>query len=442
VTAFIAIAAAMIVAALGWIIVPLLRRRESTGVSGDASNVSVLRDQLAELDADLANGTITREHYDLARRELEQRVLEDTSRATVDERSGPPPFAGAWTAAIVATALPIAAVLLYVTLGNHDAFAPAARVKADARQHDLSPEKVEEMIAKVVARLEKEPNNLEAWSVLAHTYYAMNRMPEAIRAFDRAVALEPNNANLLADYADAVAANQNSIEGKPLELITRALKADPTQWKALALAGTAAFDRKDFKLAVDYWEKLKASLPPQSEMLRSVDASIAEAKAAGGLDTAAAKAAAGPDTAAAKATAVPNTAPAKAAAGPDTAAGASAPPSRSAAIAGTVNLSTAFAAKTAPTDTVYIFARAAQGPKMPLAILRKQVKDLPVTFSLDDSMAMAPEMKLSNFDEVIVGARISRSGSATAQSGDFEGFSKPVKLGANSVAVVIDTARP
>ena len=121
-TAFIVIAAAMVVAALGWIIVPLLRRRESAGVSLDASNVSVLRDQLAELDADLANGTITHEHYDLARRELEQRVLEDTSRAAVDEGSGPPPFAGAWTAAIVATALPITAVLLYVILGNHEAF--------------------------------------------------------------------------------------------------------------------------------------------------------------------------------------------------------------------------------------------------------------------------------------------------------------------------------
>jgi cytochrome c-type biogenesis protein CcmH len=238
----------------------------------------------------------------------------------------------------------------------------------------------------------------------------MKRLPDAVRAYEQAVKRIPDNPKLLADYADAVAATQNSIEGKPLELVERALKIDPTHWKALALAGTAAFDRKDYKLAVDYWERLRAALPPNSEMLRSVEASIDEAKTAGGITTATASAAP--------------------------------PPGKQATITGTVNLSAALNGKATPNDTVFVFARAAQGPRMPLAILRKQVKDLPTQFSLDDSMAMTPEMKISNFDEVVVGARISKSGSAAPQAGDLEGFSKPVKIGANNVDVVIDTARP
>jgi len=283
--------------------------------------------------------------------------------------------------------------------------------------------------------LQKEPENPEGWVMLAHTYYALKRMPEAVRAYEQAVKRQPDNANLLADYADALAATQNSIQGRPLELVERALKVDPTQWKALALAGTAAFDRKDFKLAVGYWEKLRTTLPPNSEILRSVESSIAEAKAAGGIQTAAAQ----PDAATA------NSAPSRTSATiADGAASVSSRPATSsrASITGTINLSAALSSRTAPTDTVYVFARAAQGPKMPLAILRKQVKDLPAKFALDDSMAMMPEMKLSNFDEVIVGARISKSGSATPQSGDLEGYSGPVKLGANSVDVIIDRTRP
>ena len=111
-------------------------------------------------------------------------------------------------------------------------------------------------------------------------------------------------------------------------------------------------------------------------------------------------------------------------------------------VSGKVSVAPALAGKAAPTDVVFIFARAASGPPMPLAVLRKQVKDLPVEFALDDSMAMAPNLKLSGFAEVVVGARISRSGSATPQSGDLQGLSRPVKVGASGVAVVIDTAVP
>jgi len=321
--------------------------------------------------------------------------------------------------------------LLYFTLGSHQAFAPAGTTTsapADG-QHDTSPQKVAEMAANLAARLEKEPDSAEGWSILAHTYYSLKRFPEAVGAYERAAKLMPDNADLLADYADALGAATNSLDGKPTELIQRALKANPAQWKALALAGTVAFNHKDYKQAVVYWEHLKGVLPPESDMARSIDSSIAEAKELGGIKAAAAPTA--PKTAAGAAVA-----PTSGTAAPT----ASVTPG--AAISGTVTLSPALARTAAPEDTVFITARAAQGPKFPLAIVRKQVKDLPFRFSLDDSMAMSPDMKMSNFADIVIAARVTKSGNATPQSGDFEGFSKPVKQGASGLAVVIDSTRP
>jgi cytochrome c-type biogenesis protein CcmH len=295
-----------------------------------------------------------------------------------------------------------------------------------------------DMAARLAVRLEKEPDNAEGWVMLARTYYALNRHADAARAFERAAMLVPDSAELLADYADALAAAQGgTLSGKPLALVQRALKIDPAQWKALALAGTAAFDRKEYRQAVAYWERMKATVPPGSPIAQSIDSSIAEARALGGLKAGADAAA--PPTAMGKAPATPAAgATGKAAAGPPTAAAAL----PRAAVSGTVKLAPALAAKAAPNDTVFIFARAAAGSKMPLAVLRKQVKDLPARFTLDDAMAMAPNMALSNFGEVVVGARISQSGNAAPQSGDLEGLSPTVKVGASGIDIVIDRALP
>jgi cytochrome c-type biogenesis protein CcmH len=269
------------------------------------------------------------------------------------------------------------------------------------------------MVADLAVRLEREPDNINGWVILARSYYVMNRFDDAAKAYERAVTLVPNDPDLLADYADTLAVTTGgNLSGKPLELAKRALAVDPTHWKALALIGTEAFNRKDYKAAIQYWEKLKAVAPPGAPIAQSIDASIAEARELGGM-----KVAAKP--------------PAPAA-----------PASAGGRVAGKVDLSPALKGKVAPTDTVFVFARAAEGPRMPLAILRKQVKDLPFEFALDDSMAMAPNMKLSSFPDVVVGARVSRSGNATPQSGDLEGVSKPVKVGATGVAVLIDNALP
>lgn len=409
-TAFLVVAAAMLAVAVAWVLVPLLARRTHASPDPEATNLTVLRDQLAELAADLARGTLTQERYEQAKLELERRVLDEVKP---DQPAGTasPPAASAWTAAILGAVIPIAAIALYVAVGTPGALLAGAP-GASGAQHEVTPDQLEAMVAKLAAHVEKNPDDAQGWTLLARSYYVMGRYPEAVRAYARAAALVPRDADLLADYADALAVTQGrSLQGKPLELVQRALEVDPEHWKALALAGTAAFDRKDYGRAIAYWERLKRVVPGDSEIGRSVDASIAEARELAG---------------------------AKPAAGAPKAAAAAA----STKVTGQVRLAPALAAKAAPTDTVFIFARAATGPPMPLAVLRKQVKDLPLDFTLDDSMAMAPTLRLSGFAEVIVGARVSRSGTATPQSGDLQGLSQPVKVGATGLAIVIDTAVP
>jgi len=406
VIAFLVVAAAMLAVAVAWVLVPLLARRERVSPDPEATNLAVLRDQVAELATDLARGTLTQERYEQAKLELERRVLDEVKPGELAGTASPP-AASAWTAAILGAVIPVAAVALYVTVGSPGALLAQAP-GASGPRHEVTPGELEAMVAKLAAHVEKNPDDAQGWTLLARSYYVMSRYPEAVRAYERAAALVPRDADLLADYADALAVTQGrSLQGKPLELVQRALEIDPEHWKALALAGTAAFGRKDYGRAIAYWERLRRVVPGDSEVGRSVDASIAEAR----------------ELAGAKSAAAPKAAPAAA----------------SAKVAGKVSLAQGLAANTAPTDTVFIFARAASGPPLPLAVLRKQVKDLPLDFTLDDSMAMAPNLKLSGFAEVVVGARVSRSGNATPQSGDLQGLSKPVKVGAAGVAVVIDT---
>jgi cytochrome c-type biogenesis protein CcmH len=434
--AFVSIAALMVAAALAWILIPLLRAPSVTGVAREGSNVAILRDQLKELENDIANGTLTRDQYEQSRQDLERRVLEESQTSPRAAKALPSPV-GAWTAAVVAGALPLAALIIYVALGNFDAFSTAGRgapASTAAGQHDVSPEQIAKMIAELEARLEKEPNNADGWAILARTYYQLNRFPEATRAYEHAAALAPDDATLLADYADALGAAQGGLHGKALELVSRALAVDPMQWKALALAGTAAFERKDYPQAVVYWERMKTTVPPNSPIAKSIDASIAEARELGGLKPGPGAGASTAVASAGKATAVPAAKPAPAATATASGGGAS--------IAGTASLAPALTAKVSPDDVVFIFARPAQGSRMPLAIIKKQVRDLPIAFTLDDSTGMGNGATLSTAGEVVVGARVSRSGQAIAQSGDVEGLSAPVKVGARGVAVVMDKTIP
>ena len=302
------------------------------GVAREASNVAILRDQLRELDADLATGTMPRDRYEQARRELEQRAFEESQRVRQrrgarprNRRRGRPRSSPARSPSRRCCSMSRSATT------THSRRSRAQRATAAPSTRSRAQE-IEAMAAKLAARLEKRARQRRGWVMLARTYYALNRHADAARAFDRAMALIPDNADLLADYADALGAAEGGLRGKSLELIERALKADPTHWKALALAGTAAFNRKDYKSAVAYWERMKATVPPASPLAGSIDASIAEARELGGLKADGGRTASPPATGDAEAAPLRRPLPRAAAA-------------HGATIAGTVSLAPALAAQ-------------------------------------------------------------------------------------------------
>jgi cytochrome c-type biogenesis protein CcmH len=425
VTTFVVIAAILTAVGLAWLLPPLLRRERATlTVERAAANLGILKDQLAELEAERARGAVSAEQYAETKAELERRVLEDVATEIPAATPAASRSARA-TALVIALVVPIAAGLIYWQRGDLAAFDPALQQAiGEGSPHNMSPQEVEQIVQKLAERLKQEPDNANGWLTLARTYYVMRRFSEAVQAYEQLVKLVPDDASVLADYADALAmARGRRISGEPMALVNKALALDPNHWKALAMAGTEAFDRKDYKSAVEYWERLRRSVPADSEIAKSIAASIAEARQLGGVES-----------------------PSVAAAPPSQTA---APPARSPAatpgagsVAGSVDLAPALKAKVRPDDVVFIFARAAEGPRMPLAIVKVQVKDLPTHFVLDDAMAMSPDFKLSSFAEVVVGARVSKSGQAMPASGDLEGLSKPVKVGTRGVSVTIDRVVP
>jgi cytochrome c-type biogenesis protein CcmH len=301
----------------------------------------------------------------------------------------------------VGVLIPVAAVLLYLQFGTPKGLDVTQHTAGDVSS--MTAEHFQEMTEKLAARMREKPDDAEGWMMLGRAYRALERFQEAADALRKAVVLNPGNADLLADLAEALALrNGRTLAGEPTKLLDRALKLDPDNDKVLVLSGSAAFERKDYKAAIRHWEALLKRPKVSGELAQALSAGIAEARA---LST-------GKKTVAVK--------PA---------------PGR---VSGIVTLDTALRARAAPEDTVFVYARAAQGPRMPLAIVKVQVKDLPYNFSLDDSMAMMPEMKLSAFTEVIVGARVSKSGGAKPAAGDLEGASAKVSPGADGVTVAIN----
>ncbi len=428
-TVFWIVAAILIVVALLFVLPPLWRRGKpdaAGGVAAQPLNVAVYRDQQQELEADRHAGTLSEDQYERARVELERRLLEDVSNtpapAPVQRTSGRAPVI------VLGVAVPLLAVGLYFAVGSPRALAPVempahgAGGGGDAKGKLPSPEQIEAMVAKLAERMKQNPDDPQGWAMLGRSYAVMGRYNDSAAAYANAVARVPDNPHLLADYADAMAMAQGqSLQGEPEKLIMRALKVDPNHVKSLALAGTIAFDKKDFPTAIKYWEKMATLVPPDSEMARNMQGSIAEARERMG---GAPKMAAAAEQPAEKPAPVPDKA-----VGGGSASG----------VSGTVTLSPALKGKVKPDDTVFIFARAAEGPRMPLAILRKKASELPLTFTLNDSMAMNPVANLSSAPRVIIGARISKSGNAMPQPGDLQGATQPVSNSGKNLSVVIDT---
>lgn len=423
--AFLTVAALMTAIALGFVLPTLLGKQRGGTLQAqrDQVNLAVLRDQFRELDADLAVGTIDTTGYESARHELEQRVAEDVQPAK------PMPAVGAGMrlqAIVIGLLVVTGAAGLYAYLGAPKGLDPAQVAAPNANAHDMSPTEAMAMVERLAQRLKAEPNNAEGWLMLGRSYSAMGRFAEASSAYAHLVTLVPGDAQLLTDYADVLGMAQGkNLQGEPEKLLVRALAIDPKNTMALALLGTAKFERAEYAAAISDWQKILTLTPPDSEMARMAMANIKEAQA-----TAAGNPSSQPD-----ASEVPAAITEPVAKSPS--------PTATAAtqVAGTVELDPALRSQVADTDTVFIFARAAQGPRFPLAVLRKQVKDLPLSFVLDDSMSMTPDAKLSGFPLVIVGARVSKSGSATPSAGDLEGSIAPVAPGSKGLKIKISAKR-
>ena len=278
-----------------------------------------------------------------------------------------------------------------------------------------SPEaQIAAMVGQLEERLKSQPDDAQGWTMLGRSYSVLGRYAEADQAYRKVIALRPTDAQAWADRADALAmANGRRLQGEPETLIARALELDPRNLKALALAGTVAFDRADYATAARLWEAAVAAGEPGSELVRNLQGGVDEARQR-------AAQAAGGGAAAASASGA-----------------AQAPATTAARVSGKVVLAPDLQGRAAPEDTVFVFARAVDGPRAPLAVLRRQVKDLPFEFVLDDSLAMNAALKLSSARQVVVSARVSKAGNAVAQAGDLQGSSPPVAVGADGLQIVI-----
>lgn len=299
---------------------------------------------------------------------------------------------------------------------------PAPPQAAATEGQTPSPQEIAAMVDRLAERLKERPDDAQGWAMLARSYMALERLDEAAQASERALKLQPDSPQALADHADVLAMkNGRTLEGEPMRLIERALQIDPDHLKSLALAGAAAFDRGDMTEAARLWERVSLLGPPGSDIVQQARDGAAEARRLAAQVAGAAPA--GAQTP-------------KAAAGPASTAAA---PAR---VSGTVTIGESLKSRLQPDDTLFVYARAADGRGMPLAILRRQARDLPLQFTLDDSHAMGPGSGLSTARQVVIGARISRSGQAMPQSGDLEGFSAPVDVGSPGVRVEISRVVP
>ncbi len=411
-TLFWALALALVLATLATLVVPLLRARPPRERPADAdASAAVYRDQKHELDADLASGAISADERDATGAELVSRLgaeLAAEAPAPVAPASRAP-----WITAIVIVALvPAAALLAYLALGRPDA------LDADVARKRFSDAEIVAMVERLAQRMKENPSDAQGWLLLGRSWNALQRYDDAAKAYGEAAARLPGNADVLADWADTLGMTQGrKLAGRPTELIAQALAIDPQHPKSLALAASAAMERGDDKAAVAYWRRLLAVLPPGSEDAQGVRETIAQLEGGSAVTP--------PATA-------PVPAPASSPAQP------AAPASAASRVAGRVVVAPALASRVPPDATLFVFARAPQGSRMPLAIVRRSARDLPFDFALDDSMAMSPAARLSGASSVVVEARISASGTATPSPGDLVGQSAAVAPGTSGIVVTIE----
>lgn len=457
------LSAGLIGLAMVFIALPLLRpERPTDAPAQDELNLAVFKERLQELDDDLAAGFLERDQYAAARRDLERDLLHDVEGEAGRARAS----GGRWIALVLAVAVPAGAVYMYTRIGEYEIIERMEGIafRGESQQPLVGPDgqalpPLEVLVERLAERLSAEPGNIDGWLMLGRTYFTMGQPQQALEAISRAFLLAPERADVMLAYAEALAAsNGNSLEGEPAELIERVLQAEPENESARWLAGMLYYQRGQYTAAATAWQRLLDVLDPASQEAEDMRGMIAEAMSrAGAAPSGPVDAPPVPESPVATTdrapageadveTAPAHTTPGQAASAPPTTADTPVPstePAATRAVTADIALDPAMLTAAAPDDPVFVFARAAAGPPMPLAVQRLQVKDLPTSVRLDDSMAMTPAMSLSTFPQVVIGARVSKSGEATPQPGDLEGEVGPIDSSETTrVAVTIDRVRP
>lgn len=407
------IAGTMVLIALLIVLIPLLRVKDSTPTDDlDQRNINIARDRMAELKANLAAGGISQSQYDEQVAELELALSDDLDLAAPAVKAH---GQGRWLAYVLLVAVPALSVGLYWTFGDYGAITrvndPNQIAPADQSDTQMpSKEAINQMVGKLAEKLKAEPNNLEGWLMLGRSYKVLERYNESADAFARANQMAGDKAEVMLPYAEtlALAANGNWT-GLPKELVMKVLAKEPNHPTALWFAAMFNAQQGDKKTAVTYLKKLEAVLPADSPDKQQIHEIIVNTEIE-------------PDS--------PNQEATKPSAA-----------TSNGSVTIEVSLAKELQAETNPEDTVFIYAQALSGPKMPLAIVRKKVSELPVSVSLSDADAMMPNMKLSSFKEVRLLARISKSGSAMPQAGDLIGTVEGANPASNETQKIVINSR-
>lgn len=391
-----------------WVL--LRERKPLTQASQASANAKVYRDQILDLDREHDSGHISDEEWQQSRDELSMRLLEDTSAA--DDPVAKTEKPAVWTAVVLAVALPISAMGFYMWVGEPEALNPMALKSPDqVDQKDLA--KLAETLAD---KLQSQPENLQGWVMLGRTYRTLENFDASIKAYDAALKLSADDDLQLERIEVMAMQRQGNFDGEPWRVIRDILQKDPQHYGALLTAGSASYAERKYADALKYWEQARKPLEANHPDLSGLENAIATVRETMGL-------------------------PAKAASiGPS---GGPAAASSALNVSGQISLSAALKAKASPNDAVFVYATPANGDRMPLAIMKTTVSQLPLNFTLDDSTAMTPDRKLSTAGEVFIKVRVSKSGNAMPQSGDLTGGSEgPVKVGSKGLKIEIKDQMP
>ncbi|NQW68989.1 MAG: c-type cytochrome biogenesis protein CcmI [Betaproteobacteria bacterium] len=374
---------------------PFLFPAKVQATSRRQMNAAIYREELDKLEAERNTGLIAEADYEIAHAEMRQRLFQDTTEEDDLATLG----------STKKTAIGICVFIVVISSGLYFSFGDVYRVAQKNSETPISQEGVEKMVTEFATKMEKDPSNLQGWVMLARSYRILGRNQDAVKAYERAGSFVESDPQLLADYADTLAANANgNFAGKPLSLINQALKLDPNNLLALWLSGTAAFNANNYRSAVQTWEKLALQLPPNSEELKMIEGSIAEARSKGGL--------------APKATII----------------------SSAKGISGQIELAGDMKSKVKQGDTVMVIARQV-GERMPVAVFKTPIAQFPMSFLLNDELAMNPSAPLSKLTEVSIEVRISKTGMAKPETGDLISVAKTIKVGAENVRLLVDQER-